>query len=362
MTSKERFLAACEHRYPDRVPINYVATPDIDRRLREYYGAGSERDLLDRLGCDFYFLSVRDISQNETFYSIYRGPELPMTETERTCPFGIRYQRKVFKGKFAADEAIRGPLEGATSVQDVLKHTLPKPEWFDMDPLLEECEEFSDRVIIGGFWTAIFGNSYRMHGFSDFLLNMALRPEVIKTLINRMTDFYLSLNDRMFSRLKGKIDIWYIGNDYGTQHGLLFSRDMWLDFFSAATRRLADLAHSYGLKVMAHSCGGISEIIDPMIEAGVDILDPVQTTAVGMEPERLKERFGKRIVFHGAIDTQNVLPKGSPEEVESHARETIRVLGKDGGYIFASCNSIQGDTSPENIDGLYRAAREYSLP
>lgn len=359
MTSRERFLAAFEHQNPDRIPINYMAMPDIDRKLRGFYGVHSERELLDKLGCDFYFLSTRDISQNETFYSLYRGPKLDITESERTCPFGIHYRRQAYDGKFAADEPVKGPLEEARTVQDIIEYPLPKPTWFDMEPLHAECEEFTDKVIIGGFWTAIFGNSYRMHGFSNFLLNMTLKPEMIKILVNRMTDFYLELNDRIFTALKGKIDIWFFGNDYGTQQGLLFSKDMWYEFFFENTKRLTDLAHSYDLKVMAHSCGAIEALIDSLIEAGVDILDPVQTTPKGMGPKKLKEAFGDRLVFHGAIDTQNVLPLGSSEEVHRHVDETIRVLGKDGGYIFVSCNSLQSDIPVTNIDTMYRVAREY---
>jgi uroporphyrinogen decarboxylase len=336
-----------------------MAKTDIDKKLKSYYGLTSERNLLDTLGCDFYFLSARDISQNETFVPIYRGPELHYSDHERTCPFGIRWHRNVRRSKFGADEAIEGPLEKASSPQDILDHPWPKAEWFDMDDLIAECEEYSDKVIIGGFWSGIFGDSYRMHGFSNFLLNMAMKPEVIKTLVSRMTDFYLELNERAFSALKGKMDIFFMGNDFGTQSGLLFSTDMWDEFFFPYIKKLAGLANSYGMKVMAHSCGSIAQIIGRMIDAGIDILDPVQTTAAGMEPGQLKEEFGSRIVFHGAIDTQHVLPSQTPEQVYRHAVETIKVLGRNGGYIFASCNSLQGDTPVENIAAMYRAAGDY---
>jgi uroporphyrinogen decarboxylase len=359
MTSRDRFEATCRHRTPDRVPIDYMAGAEVTKRLKAFYQLSTERELLDQLGCDFYYLSCRDISQNETSWPIYRGPKLDATHSERTCPFGIRYLRKVFADKFGADEAVRGPLAGASSVRDVLDHPLPEPEWFDVEPLLVECEEFSDKVIVGGFWTAIFGNSYRMMRLDRFLLNMAMKPEMVKTLVDRMTDFYLELNDRVFSALRGKMDIYFLGNDWGTQKGLLFSKQMWLDFFFENYRRLIAHAHGYGLKVMTHSCGSIVPLISPLIEAGMDILDPVQTTAEGMKPVMLKERFGDRLVFHGAIDTQRVLPSETPEGVYTHATQTIDVLGRDGGYIFVSCNNIQNDTPLENIDAMYRAARDY---
>ncbi len=359
MTSRERFQAVCEHRDPDRFPIDFMPAAAVSETLKGFYQVHSERELLDVLGADFYYLSCRDISQNETSLPIYRGPKLDYTDTERTCPFGIRFRRSVYGHKFGADEAIRGPLEGATSVREILDHPWPKVEWFDVAPFLTECEMYSDKVIVGGFWTGIFGHAYRMHGLEQFMMDMAMRPEVIKTLVDRLTDFYLELNDRVFSTLKGKMDVYFLGNDFGSQNGLLFSKAMWIDFFYEDYEKVIAHARGYGLKVMVHSCGAISELLEPLIELGTDIIDPVQTTAVGMEPVRLKETFGDRIVFHGAIDTQKVLPSETPENVYKHAVETMQVLGRDGGYIFLSCNNIQTDTPIENVHAMYRAAREY---
>ncbi len=359
MVPKERFELTCRHRNPDRFPIDYQAKRDADQMLKDYFGVTTERELLDVLGCDLYHLSARDISQNEAFLPIYRGPALPTSESERTCPFGIRYQRSAFDWKLGADEVLASPLEKAESPEEVLRYSWPKPQWFDVEALIPECEENSNRVIVSGFWTAVFGNAYRMHGFANFLMNLALKPELIKTLVNRMTEFYLELNERLFSALKGKIDVYYFGNDFGSQNGLLFSREMWKEFYFENYRQLIDLAHNHGLKVMVHSCGSIREIMKELIEVGVDILDPVQTTADDMDPQGLKDDFGRDIVFHGAIDTQGVLPNSSTEEVVRHAREVMRVLGREGGYIFAPCNAIQADTPPENVEAMYRAAREY---
>ena len=111
--------------------------------------------------------------------------------------------------------------------------------------------------------------------------------------------------------------------------------------------------------MMVHSCGSIRGILDDLIEVGVDVIDPVQTTADDMETIGLKRDFGDRIVFHGAVDTQGVLPNASAEGVERHVREIMRTLGRNGGYIFAPCNAIQADTPPENVAAMYRVAGEY---
>jgi uroporphyrinogen decarboxylase len=111
---------------------------------------------------------------------------------------------------------------------------------------------------------------------------------------------------------------------------------------------------------MVHSCGAVEPLLRHFIECGVDILDPVQTTAAGMDPKALKETYGDRLVFHGAIDTQAVLPRGSAEDVKAHVRGMVTELGRDGGYILASCNSIQDDTPTENIMAMYETATDPS--
>ncbi len=132
---------------------------------------------------------------------------------------------------------------------------------------------------------------------------------------------------------------------------------MWGDFFFDNICRLTALAHGYGLKVMMHSCGAIAPLIPLLIEAGVDILDPVQVTACGMAPAELKAAFGERIVFHGGIDTQRVLPFGTPDEVIIHARETAAILGRDGGYIFAPSQILGPDIPTANLLAMYGLLR-----
>jgi uroporphyrinogen decarboxylase len=359
MNSKERFYTVCEHRSPDRFPVDYLADQETDLRMKRFFDIQTEEELLDVLNCDFYYLSFRDISQNESFLPFYTGPLLEMTETERKCPFGIQYRRGAYDSKFAVDEVIQGPLENATNPEVILKHGWPDVDWFDLELLHAECEKYKDRVIIGGMWTGILGDSYRMFGFQNFLMNMTINPHLIKTLVDRMTEFYLDLNDKVFSVLKGKIDIWFFGNDYATQSDLLFSIAMFEDFFLENIKRLTALAKSYGIKIMNHTCGAVSKLLPLFIEAGIDIIDPVQVTAKGMEPSVLKERYGENIVFHGGIDTQQTLPNLSSTEVYDHACDIMNTLGRGGGYIFAPSQILQSDIPEENIAAMYRAARDF---
>ncbi len=354
MTSHDRFQAACEHRTPDRPPVDYLAHPETDRRLRAALGVTTERELLDRLGCDFFYLPGRDLSQNEGALPFYTHRDrLAFTATERTCPLGIRWHRHAFASKFAVDEAIAGPLAESATAADILAHPWPKAGDFDFSPLQAEADANRDRVRIGGLWTGILGDSYRMCGFQNFLCAMAAEPALVHTLVDRMTEMYLELNNAYFTSLKGRLEVWFFGNDFGSQETLLFSRDMWADFFFDNLKRLTALAHGHGLKVMMHSCGAVSALIPLLIEVGVDILDPIQVTARGMVPAELKTRFGGQLVFHGGIDTQQVLPSGTRDDVARHVRDTVATLGRDGGYIFAPSQLLGPDIPVENILEMY---------
>ena len=355
MTSKENFQTTCEFRQPDKIPVDYLAHLETDRKLKQYLGCESEEALLDRLGCDFFYLPSRDISQNEGFMKYYKGPPLDVTETERICAFGIRWRRGAYDSKFTVDEAVAGPLENAETEEDILNHRWPTANDFDFSPLAEIAERHSGRVVIGGLWSGIMGDAYRLHGFQNFLMNAAAEPELLKCLINRVTDVYLELNEAYFKAVEDKMDVWFFGNDFGHQGGLLLSKEMWKDFFFDNIKRLTTLAHSHGLKVMMHSCGAVSEIIPDLVEAGVDILDPIQITATGMGPQSLADKFGGKIVFHGGVDTQNILPFGTPEEVAEHAREVAGTLGQKGGYVFAPSQILGPDIPLENIVAMYEA-------
>ncbi|HBR19548.1 MAG TPA: hypothetical protein DD726_04965 [Phycisphaerales bacterium] len=361
MTSKERFKLACEFKKADQIPVDYLAHPETDKKLRKHLSCETEQQLLDKLGCDFFYSPGRDISQNEGFMPFYKGAKLDITDKQRTCPLGIRWTRGAYDSKFSVDEAVENPLKNAQTEKDILNHNWPKAKDFDFSVLQAECQKNANRVIIGGLWTGIMGDSYRLCGFENFLLNTALNPNLIKCLIDRMRDMYLELNEKYFSQLKGKIDIWFFGNDFGSQDGLLLNPDMWHKFFFENIKKLTALAHGFGLKVMMHSCGGISGIIPSLIEAGVDILDPIQITAKGMNPQALAEKFGGKIVFHGGIDTQQILPYGTVEDVKKHSRQIIDALSKKGGYIFAGSQILGPDIPVENIIAMYNTVNRSQI-
>ncbi len=352
MNSRELFRKVCAFEPLTRPPVDYLSTRGADEGLMKYFGVSSEKELLDCLQSDFFYLPSRDISQNEGYLRCYKKQTL-IEESRRVCPLGIGWTRGAHTHKFMVDSALDNPLKHAESVQDILAHPLPTRADFDFSALAPEYEANRDRIIVGGLWTGIMGDSYRLMGFENFLLYCALDFDMIKTLVGRLTDMYLDLNDAYFTAMKGKMDIWFFGNDFGSQNGLIVSPDMWHELFFENIKKLTTLAHSHGLKVMMHSCGAISDIIGSLISAGVDILDPIQVTAGGMEPSGLADKFGGKMIFHGGIDTQNTLITGTVAQVKEHAAATIKALSSKNGYIFAPTQIYGPDIPSENIAAAY---------
>ncbi|HML47318.1 MAG TPA: uroporphyrinogen decarboxylase family protein [Clostridia bacterium] len=354
MIPLERLRAAMSGVWTDRPPMDYSACRRTDEALRQALGAENEAALLDALGSDFFYLPARDLSQNEGYRLVYRGPTA-MDAAQRVCPLGIRYLRGALDHKFMVDEALEGPLAHAETPEAVWAHPFPTARDFDFSPLRDIARTQPNRVRVGGLWSGILGDSYRMMGFERFLLGLYAMPDMVHALVERMTQMYLELNEAYFEAVRNEMDVWFFGNDFGSQMGLLMSRSMWQDFFFDPIQRLCKLAHSHGLIVMMHSCGGIAPIVGDLIQAGVDILDPVQTSAKGMEPRALREAYGGRIVFHGGVDTQFVLPQGTPEAVTRHARAVIDALSP--GYIFAPSQILGEDIPTQNILAAYAEAR-----
>jgi uroporphyrinogen decarboxylase len=184
-------------------------------------------------------------------------------------------------------------------------------------------------------------------------MDLVMTPDLAGFLLDRFTEFYVDYFDRMFSAAPGMIDILRIADDLGMQDRLLISPELFDQYFAPRLRRLVDMSHGHGVKVMFHSCGAIAPLIDGIIDLGVDILDPIQVTANGMMPETIKAQFGSRICLHGAIDTQYLLPQGTPEEVRRTTRKMMDVLGGGGGYICSPSHVLQTDVPTANIVALY---------
>ncbi len=349
MTPKQRMLDAIDHKRTDRVPLDLWATKEVLNKLCAHFQTDQGDDVLKELGVDIRLVGPE-----------YIGPSL------KESPQGIAKdiwgvtRRRVEHAEGSYLEVEDYPLEGDISISDIEHYPWPDPDHYDYSIIPTLCEKYGDYAIlnVGNRLnrTSVLKAAIYLREMQQLMMDMALNPPLVKALLEKISDYYLAHNERIFKAGEGLIDIFMMGDDFGTQKGLLISSAMFREFFAPKLKEFADQAKSYGIKVMLHSCGSIKELIPDIIEIGVDILNPIQTHAAGMIPEELKQEFGDRICFHGGVDIQHTLPFGTAEEVEAEVRDRIRVLGKNGGYILASTHNIQSDTPIENILRMYETA------
>jgi uroporphyrinogen decarboxylase len=219
----------------------------------------------------------------------------------------------------------------------------------------EQCQRYEGYTLVGGGWGAIFGDAYRLQGLEVFLANLVEHPDVVQAIVDRVERFYTGVNERIFDAAGGRLDIYYMGNDFGTQRAPILSPTMYREFFGPGIARLAAQAKERGMAVMFHSCGAVRALIPDFISAGVDILDPVQAQADGMDPIGLKADLGTQVCLHGGVDTQRLLPFGTPGEVQARVRQLAEVVGNGGGYILAPDQVLQSDIPIANIVAAYSA-------
>ena len=197
----------------------------------------------------------------------------------------------------------------------------------------------------------------------EWYMATATAPEYIKYVFDKQTDIALVNLQRLKEKAGDKIDVLFVcGTDFGTQISTFCSKDTFLDLYMPYYKKVNNWIHeNTSWKTFKHSCGAIEPFIPLMIEAGFDILNPVQCSATGMAPELLKQKYGKDIVFWGGgIDTQKILPFGTPDQVREQVKQRCEIFGKDGGYVFNAIHNIQANTPIENIVAMLEALKSYN--
>jgi uroporphyrinogen decarboxylase len=210
---------------------------------------------------------------------------------------------------------------------------------------------------LGVLWSSHFQDACSVFGMERVLLSALVQPDKFKAILDRITKFYLGIGEIFFKATKGFLDAVLIGNDLGSQTGLLVDRALINDYIFPGTKMIIDQAKSYDLKVMYHSCGAIFPVIEDIINLGADIIHPVQTAAYGMELSELKTHFLKKVAFCGGIDTQFLLAKGSPVEVSTKVHELVNMF-PTGFIVSPSQDSILPDIPPANIEALFKALNQ----
>jgi len=351
VTSRERVLAVFAGEVPDRVPCWLGASPEWKTMAKARAGLATDEDLEIFVGDDFRRVFARFAGPPEWSPDrAFRHPEA----TSRT-PFGVE------RTGYGYGQPVEHPLAAARTAADVERYPWPDPAWMDVSHIREEASAWGGRyAILGGDWSPFYHDAIDLMGMESFMIAMVENPAVVDALLRRMVDYYARVSRRIFEAAAGVIDVFFIGNDFGTQNGPVVGEALFRRYFQPHLARLAGLGHDFGLKVMMHCCGGFFPLIPAMIEAGIDGLQALQPSARDMDPARLKAAFGGRTVFNGCIDTQHWLIEGPPELTRTKTREVLEIMKPGGGFIASpSHDYLLPETKVDNVFVMYDTVREF---
>jgi uroporphyrinogen decarboxylase len=267
----------------------------------------------------------------------------------------------VTSGLATYDEYVGFPLADFDSPGQLDDYPWPDParfEYAQAKALADHARAFDFATI--GPWVSFFEIYCQMRGLENALVDTLVDEDFLDAALDHIEEVQTAMITRFFAELGDRIDVMFLSDDLGTQSSQLMSLDAWEAHLKPRVRRWCDLAHSYGKKVLYHTDGASSAFIPGLIDAGVDVLNPVQHVCPGMGTAGLKDEYGDRLVFHGGIENQQVLPFGTPADVVKETRECLDTLGRDGaGYIVSSCHNAQAGTPVENILAMIDTVKEY---
>jgi len=338
MTGRERWLAVLNREKPDRVPMDYWSTGEAKAKLMRHLGCADEDALLRRLHIDMPF----------TVSARYVGPPVPKDGSVLGCRYKtIEYEGGTYR------ECVHSPLAQYNSVEEIERHyEWPSPDWYDYSAIPGQIAGKEDRPIRGG-GSEPFLTYKNLRGEVQAFVDLIEHPDIVHYCLDKLFGLAYENTRRIYETIPGKVKISYVAEDFGSQEALLISRSHILEFILPRMKRMMDLAHQAGAFVFFHSDGAVRAIIPDMIEAGIDVLNPVQWRCAGMAREGLKRDFGEKVVFHAGVDNQYTLPFGTVEEVRREVADNLRILGAGGGYILGPCHNIQVVSPPENIVAMY---------
>ena len=408
-TSRERVMMAVDHREPDRVPIDLgghrssgimaIAYSKLKRHLGITTGdiyvydfvqqlAVVEPAVLDRFGVDVIEMGRGFAPEPKDWrdwvlpdgtpckipafiepmrvggdWHVYHEDGTLITIQKEGC---LYFEQTCWPLAGSSDTSFRDLATQSEKVMWVSLGTPPAPIGFDEEGLSQQASgakalrQSTDRAIIGLFGGNLLEFGQFLFGMADFYMLLAGEPARAHKFLDQLVEWHLDNLHKYLFALGPYIDIILFGDDLGMQTGPQISPRMYREFLQpreklmwGTAKRLVDV------KVMLHCCGGVFPLLPGLIEAGLDIIQPVQTTAKDMEPERLKQEFGRDICFWGGgCDTQTVLARGTPEEVAEDVRRRVSILGPGGGFVFQQIHNIMADVPPENVVAMLDAVNQ----
>jgi Uroporphyrinogen decarboxylase (URO-D) len=416
MTSRERIRASLNHREPDKIPLDFGSTAvtgihvSVVAALRDHFGLKKEpvkvhepyqmlglleRDLQDAMGIDTIGIPARNTmfgfpNRDWREFRLPWGqlvlvPEQFVTTLDASgdlliYPEGDRSVRpsgRMPVGGFFFDTIIRQEpvdddrLDPRDNFEEFKRVSQEDLDYFAASA--DACIE-SGRAVVATFGGTAFGDialvpapflkrPLGIRDVAEWYISTVTRQDYVHAIFQRQTEVALQNLEHLFGAVGNKVDVVFVcGTDFGTQTSQFCSPATFEQLYAPYYRRVNDWIHSHTTwKTFKHSCGAVEPLIRHFIEAGFDILNPVQCSAAGMEPEALKERFGRDIVFWGGVvDTQRTLPFGTPREVQAEVLERCRIFSRNGGFVANAVHNIQAKTPVENVIALLNGTREFA--
>ena len=247
-----------------------------------------------------------------------------------------------------------GPLSDCETLDQVERFPWPDPKYLNFDQCFKVLEETGDYYRMGGLWTDFYHQVSDLFGMEEYLMKLFTHPEIVLAVTDRVCQFYHEANEIFFSKAGDQMDAFFFGNDFGTQLDLIMGPAQFDQFVLPWFKKFIDQGHRHGLKVILHSCGSIYKVIDRLLEAGVDCLHPLQAMAANMDAETLSKEFKGSVVFMGAVDTQQLLVDGSPDQIKAEVERLTELLGPQL-IVSPSHEKILPEISPGNIEAMARA-------
>ena len=381
MTSRQRMLAALDHQIPDRVPIDLGGNQTGIHKLA--YEA-----LLKHLGIDDPIVimdAVQQLAQPceavlkrfhvDTRYIAagaaagFKGEIITQRRNGRlwhdlTDEFGVTWSMPDDQPYYM--DVSHHPLAMAT-IDDVRDYPFPKGDdpgrFAGLRQRAMELRRETPYAVVSGISGVVYEICWYLRGLEQWLMDLLIEPEFCEALLDQTLKFWMDWFRAFLDEVGDVVDVIMIGDDLAAQQGPLFRPELYRRIVQPRHRQLVQaIRQRTRAKIWYHTCGSCVEYIPDLLANGIDILNPVQISAAGMDPAMLKRRFGDQLTFWGgAIDAQHVLPTASPETIRDHVRQNLEIWKPSGGYVFNNVHNIQAGVPPENIVALYDAAYQYGF-
>jgi uroporphyrinogen decarboxylase len=374
MNSRERLLVALNHHEPDRVPIDLGGTPtstisvsaleNLKSHLKVtsptqvmspiFLTAYPDEEIIRRFGIDMKMVTAKRPAN----FQLKESPDGKITDE-----WGVVYQKHEEAQTHFVVEA-EAPLHRVTSKEEIERYPWPDPS----DPsCVRGLQEIARKYQQEGFGVIlntplmVMTQTEWMRGLEQFMMDTVLNTKLLEYMMDKILEIQLEMARHLLEEVDPHFDVVVIGDDLSHQGGLTYSPDMYRKLFKPRHRAIMRfLKEEFGdAKVLYHCCGGVEPLLPDLIDLGIDAINPVQVSAKGMnDTKKLKARYGKDLTFWGGIDSQRVLPFGTPEEVRAEVRRRIEDLADGGGLVLAAVHNIRPEVKPSNICALFEAALE----